>query len=144
VQDRPTALELLAAVREFLQGEAAPALNDPRLRFRTLIAANVVAVVERELAGEADRLAEEWRRLAALDGDETAPPPVLDDLRAGIDARRRDLCRRIQAGEADAEPWRTAVWSYARWSVEEKLRVANPRYLARFAQREAGGDGASD
>ena len=139
MQDRPAATELLAAVRQFLRDEVAPALGDPRLRFRALIAANVVGIVVRELAGEEDRLLAEWERLGALLGvgisptAEPAPPATLDELRAAIDARKRELCERIQAGEADEGPWRREVLAYARWSVEEKLRVANPRYLARFA-----------
>ena len=138
MQDRPAATELLAAVRQFLQEEIAPALGDPRLRFRTLIAANVVGIVERELTGEEDRLRAEWARLGALLGDEghgadgAQPPATLDELRAAVDAGKRELCARIRAGEADRGPWRRDVLAYARWSVEEKLRVSNPRYLARF------------
>ena len=138
MQDRPAATELLAAVRQFLRDEVAPALGDPRLRFRALIAANVVGIVERELAGEEGRLLAEWERLGALLGVGISPtvelsPATLDELRAAIDARKRELCERIQAGEADEGPWRREVLAYARWSVEEKLRVANPRYLARLA-----------
>ena len=138
MQDRPAATELLAAVRQFLREEVAPAHGDPRLRFRALIAANVVGIVERELAGEEARLLAEWERLGALLGADAVStaeplPATLDELRAAIDTRKRELCARIQAGEADAGPWRREVLAYARWSVEEKLRVSNPRYLARFA-----------
>lgn len=46
--DRPTAAELAAAVREFLEAELLPTLDDPRLRFRTLVAMNALAIVARE------------------------------------------------------------------------------------------------
>src|SRR5436190_23021928 len=138
MQDRPTSTQLLAAVREFLQREIVPTLGDHRQKFRTLIAANVLGVVERELAGEEERLRAEWTRLGALLGGDAgapdgAPAGTLDELRAAIDARKRALCARIQAGEADDGPWRLDVLAYARWAVEEKLRVANPRYLQRRA-----------
>ncbi|HET8628549.1 MAG TPA: DUF6285 domain-containing protein [Thermomicrobiales bacterium] len=137
MQDRPTATELLGAVRDFLQGEVVPALGEHRLRFRALIAANVLTVVERELAGEEGRLRAEWQRLGALLGaEDEAPPDTLDALRAGVDERKRALCARIQAGEADDGPWRLDVLAYARWAVEEKLRVANPRYLQRMTNDE--------
>lgn len=137
MQDRPTATELLGAVRDFLQGEVVPALGEHRLRFRALIAANVLAVVERELAGEERRLRAEWQRLGGLlDAEGDAPPDTLDALRAGVDERKRALCARIQAGEADDGPWRLDVLAYARWAVEEKLRVANPRYLKRMTNDE--------
>jgi hypothetical protein len=46
--DRPSAGELAAAVRDFLEGEILPALDDRRLRFRTLVAMNALGIVERE------------------------------------------------------------------------------------------------
>ncbi len=142
MQDRPTATELLAAVREFLQREIVPTLGDQRLRFRALIAANVLGVVERELPGEEGRLRAEWRHLLALDRaagrEEAAPPATLDELRADIDARKRALCAAIRAGEADDGPWRIDVLDYARWSVAEKLRVSNPRQLAKYERRAPG------
>lgn len=132
MQDRPTAPALLAAVRAFLTEEVLPGLTDQRQRFRALIAANVLAVVEREIADDAATLSAEWAVLAALDPAAGAAeqPPTLAALRDDIDARKQALCQRIQAGEADAGPWRAAVLAYARWSVEAKLAVANPRLLA--------------
>lgn len=54
--DRPTAAELATAVREFLEAEILPTLEDHRLRFRTLVAMNALSIVEREAPGptEAD------------------------------------------------------------------------------------------
>ncbi len=54
--DRPTAVELATAVREFLEVEILPTLDDHRLRFRTLVAMNALSIVEREgpLPVEAD------------------------------------------------------------------------------------------
>jgi aminoglycoside phosphotransferase (APT) family kinase protein len=46
--DRPTAAELAAAVRGFLEAEVLPTLDDRRLRFRTLVAMNALGIVERE------------------------------------------------------------------------------------------------
>jgi hypothetical protein len=47
--DRPTALELIEAVSEFLSGEVLPAATDHRLKFRTLVALNALAIATREL-----------------------------------------------------------------------------------------------
>ena len=46
--DRPTARELAASVREFLETEILPTLDDQRMRFRTLVAMNALSIVERE------------------------------------------------------------------------------------------------
>jgi hypothetical protein len=47
--DRPTAPELLEAVTEFLAGEILATIEDHRLRFRTLVALNALAIAYREL-----------------------------------------------------------------------------------------------
>ena len=44
------------------------------------------------------------------------------------------LAGRIRRGEYDAPGPAAAVAAYARRSVVAKLRVANPRYLERFAR----------
>ena len=50
MQDRPDKLSLLTAVAQLLSKQVAPAVEDRALRFRVLIAANVVGVVAREIA----------------------------------------------------------------------------------------------
>ena len=47
--DRPTPQELAEAVREFLQDEILPILDDHRLKFRTIVAINGLGIAEREL-----------------------------------------------------------------------------------------------
>jgi hypothetical protein len=126
MNDRPDALQLIAAVREFLAAEVVPACDDHRLKFRALIATNVLSIVERQLeAGDGD-LDGAATRLAALE--------VLYDDRLfvpsdTIDRRLRALCRAIRSGMMDdAEAWHGAM-DFARWHVESKLRISNPRYL---------------
>ena len=139
MQDRPAAGELLAAVRDFLQQEILPTLSDHRLKFRTLIAANVLTVVEREVQSEEAGMREALSHIRAL--DPSTPEAELTGLaesRAALAEGMRALCMRIRAGEADSGAWGDAVHAFARWSVEEKLRVSNPRYLATL-QEEAGG-----
>ena len=50
--DRPDARELIEAVTEFLGGEVLPALEDHRLRFRTLVALNALGIAYRELTSD--------------------------------------------------------------------------------------------
>jgi hypothetical protein len=50
--DRPTAAELVEAVSEFLSEEVLPAATDHRLKFRTLVAINALAIASRELASD--------------------------------------------------------------------------------------------
>ena len=66
MQDRPTAPELLSAVAQFLNTEIAPTLTDSRLRFRTLVAANVLQIITRELAQNPAALRAEAESLSEL------------------------------------------------------------------------------
>jgi hypothetical protein len=65
--DRPSAGELAGAVREFLESEILPTLDDPRLRFRTLVAMNALGIVERESPPPDDPDWELARRIRAGD-----------------------------------------------------------------------------
>lgn len=120
VHDRPSARELLDAVRDYIRAEIVPTAPDRRARFRALIAANVLAIVERELATGTDDDRAEAERLRALgyDGDPD-------------DARRR-LAAAIRAGAYDAGEGRAAVVAYASEATAARLRAANPAYLASF------------
>ena len=64
MQDRPTLPELLDAVRGFISDEVLPTLHDHRLRFRSLVAANLLDMMRRELALEPGILRREHERLA--------------------------------------------------------------------------------
>lgn len=127
MQDRPTITELLDAVRGFLERDAVEAL-DGTAKFHARVAANVLAIVARELELETEHLAAEWQRLDALLG--SAPMPTdLAERRAALGARTGELCDRIGRGEADAGPFRDAVLAHVRATVREKLAVANPKLL---------------
>jgi hypothetical protein len=120
LHDRPSLAELLAAVRGYIAEEVAAKTGDRRARFRALIAANVLAIAERELANApADAKAED-EGLRAL-GYADAEPGV----------RRRQLCAEIRAGGYDAPDRFDLALEFARAIVARKLAVANPKYLAR-------------
>ncbi|HUQ22699.1 MAG TPA: hypothetical protein VM049_06745 [Gaiellaceae bacterium] len=98
--DRPTPQELAEAVREFLQDEILPTIDDHRLKFRTIVAINGLGIAERELAATAPARQEDW-----------------------------ELARRIRAGDVPEN----AV-SLLKAEVAKKLRVSNPRYLAKYEE----------
>jgi hypothetical protein len=117
--DRPSAAELCEAARGFLETEVAPILEDPRLRFRTLVAINALAIAGRDLA----RGDEQAREEAALLGSllrVPLPQGAPRDQARGLSA---ELCRRIRAGTAPAGTLE-ALRRIADW----KLEVASPKY----------------
>lgn len=133
MQDRPTALELLQAVRDLLEKEILPKLTDLRLRYHTLIAVNVLRILEREIPDEEERLRAELRALGELlNLSPSAPPGDPALLRQRVLEANRELCERIRQGLADSGPWRERVLAHVRHAVEEKLGINNPAQLATF------------
>jgi hypothetical protein len=108
---RPTAIELAAAVEDFLRREALPAL-DGRLAFQALVAANAVAIVRRELEAGPAAQADHEGRLASFG--------VADDA---------ELASLIRSGDLDDRG--SELIAALRGSVEAKVAVANPKYLHR-------------
>lgn len=107
--DRPTMAEIVESVREWLERDVM-ASTDGRLQFHARVAANMLAMVERELAIGPEQAVAHRERLDRLG--------VTDDaaLAAGI---------RDGSFDDDLDDVRRLVWE----SVRDKLRVANPKYL---------------
>ncbi len=129
MQDRPTCDELLAAVERFLTDQIVPHGDGPQA-FHARVAANALRIVRRELAHADDHLAREWAGLERLLGPAPeAPGPTRNAFGEAVTARTEELCARIRQGDADASPFRDAVREHIRATVEEKLRVTNPKWL---------------
>ncbi len=105
-----TAAQLVEAVREFLEGDVARSVEG-RVKFHARVAANALAIVERELAlgpAHAEARAARWRALGVADDEE--------------------LAAAIRGGELDAR-W-DEVLAAVRADVADQLAVANPRWAA--------------
>lgn len=130
MQDRPTTMELLEAVREFLEREVLPALTIHGLKYRMRIALNLLRIVEREIPGREARLSAELAALAdLLERPDLTPPADAALLEARVREASRELCERIRAGAADAGPWRARVLAYVGAMVEDKLAINDPQRL---------------
>ena len=127
MQDRPTSHELISAVAQFLNTELAPTLNDPRQKFRALVAANVLQIVARELQTNDELLRAERERLNALLNENAAS----ENVQADVERMTLTLAQKIRAGDADSGAFHDAVFAHVKQTVIEKLQVANPKYLER-------------
>jgi len=107
--DRPTASELLQAVREYLADEVVPATSG-RISFHARVAANVVAMIERELALAPQLQEAQRRRLESL----------------GLESEA-GFAAAIRNGTFD-DRWSEAL-AAARADADDRLRIANPSYL---------------
>ena len=127
MQDRPHAAELAQAVREFIETEVLPGIDDPRLRFRTLVAANGLGILEREIALGAPLVRREVGSLARLLRHADPLPEDIEELRRRAGDLNRELALRIRAGDIPE-----GTLAHLLSTVADKLRVASPRYLERY------------
>lgn len=104
--DRPSPVELLDAVREFLG--TPPGDRD---RLHRLVAANVLALVQRELESGAS--------------DEAAHAVRLEGLGVADNAALAELARDLAEDDPLFAPLTAALADWAR----AKVAVVNPRYL---------------
>jgi hypothetical protein len=89
--DRPTPAELVEAAREFLADEILPILDDHRLKFRTLVAMNALAIAQRQLevADDTGLSVDEARALATRIRAGDVPADAIARLRAHVEAKLR-------------------------------------------------------
>jgi hypothetical protein len=137
-QDRPDAAELLDAVAEYLFGELRPEVPREQ-RFKVLVAANLCAVVAREIrAGEGltredlelfrELLGEEGDVRGGSAGGAEEPPDPLDPEALAAETRQtaEELARRLRAGELDDRLDELAPKLAEH--VRRKLEIARPGY----------------
>ncbi|HEY7150471.1 MAG TPA: DUF6285 domain-containing protein [Solirubrobacterales bacterium] len=125
-QDRPDAAELLDALAEFLYADVREWAPSEK-RFQVLVAANLCAILGRELRAGEGPLRDDLALFRDLLG---ASPPAAkldgDELREAVQDAKSELARRIRAGELDAEL--SAIAGRLRDHVRRKLDVARPGY----------------
>jgi hypothetical protein len=115
MQDRPTADELLDSVAEYLFAELRPEVPREQ-RFKVLVAANVCAVVAREIrAGE-----EPDREDLVLFGE------LLGGQQTDVQAAAAELSRRLRSGELDDRI--EELTPRLEEHVRRKLEIARPGY----------------
>jgi hypothetical protein len=107
--DPPSAAELVAAVRAFLE-DSGPLGDDGWTRYQLRVATNILRMVEREMALGPSHAAAHKAALASL----------------GM-ADEAELARAIRSGLLDNR--RSEVLAVVRATVAAKLEVANPGYL---------------
>ncbi len=148
MQDQPSAAELLEALASFLEHDVVACLEGGR-RFKAIVAANTARIVAREIELAPGKLADEHARLTELlgrqsesdatdlsreVGDGEGDAGEQDGKQGAYSVSRdvmelnRELCARIEAGEADQGPWRAEVLAHLRATVRDKLDIDNPTF----------------
>jgi hypothetical protein len=114
MMDQPSMLELVEAVRSFLETKAVPELKG-HTAFHARVAANALGIVARELAQGPSSADTEAQRLEALLGHKG----TLEEL-------NRELCQRIRTGTLDiaSEP----LEQHLELTTLDKVAIDQPNY----------------
>ena len=115
-QPRPTAVELLDAVRSFLEEDVMAAV-DGRVRFHARVAVNVVSMVIRELEEGEEADAAERAGLVELLGHDGPIDELVEELAGAIRDGRVDI----------AAP---ALLEHLRATARADVEIANPHHAA--------------
>jgi hypothetical protein len=124
-QDRPQAPELLDAVAEFLFADVREWAPREK-RFQVLVAANLCAVVARELRGGEAPLRADLGLFGELLGERPAAPASAGELNEAVIEAQRRLAERLRSGELDDRL--DELSERLREHVRRKLDVARPGY----------------
>jgi hypothetical protein len=124
-QDRPDASELLEAVAEFLFAEVREWAPREK-RFQVLVAANVCAVVARELRAGVQPLREDLALFRELLGEAAVELPEDADLESEVRRAEAELAAKIRSGELDDRL--DELSERLRDHVRRKLEIARPGY----------------
>ena len=129
-QDRPAAPELLDAVAEYLFAELRAEVPGEQ-RFRVLVAANICAVVARELRAGDQPAKEDLALLRELLGEGGESDLSGDELAAAVREAEAELARRLRSGGLDDRL--DELGDRLGELVRRKLAVARPGYTGEDA-----------
>jgi hypothetical protein len=131
MQQRPDSSTLLEAVAQFLMTELLPTIQDKRLAFRVMIAANMANIVSGELRSDDDRYASEVKRLQALLPDvvkgDAANLPRRAQRAEALTALNRALADGLRKGKFAPDQLK-AIQEHVKKTALETLAVENPRF----------------
>lgn len=114
MMDQPSILELVDAVRDFIEKRAMPELKG-HTAFHARVAANALGIVSRELSLGPKAMEEEKARLSALLGHDG----TLDEL-------NRELCRRIREGLMGLDT--PGLAAHLEQTTRDKVAIDQPNY----------------
>ena len=125
MQDRPEAADLLEALAEYLFAELRPEVPREQ-RFKVLVAANLCAVVAREIRAGEEPDREDLSLFAELLGEKRDAPEDPDALAEETRRAAAELARQLRAGLLDDRIEELAPRLADH--VRRKLDVARPGY----------------
>jgi hypothetical protein len=114
--------ELAKRLKEKLEKELIPRLQSSKIQMRTVVAVNVIALVDRQIGKGEGPLEAEWEKLRVLVQDRPKAVKLITDLQAAMLKYDEELRASLEQAEADEEAMRKAANGIIRSAVMAKLK----------------------
>jgi hypothetical protein len=136
--------EMAAKLKERLETELIPRLQNQKIRTRTAVAVSIIALVDRQIGKGEGKLEREWERLRDLTKDQPKALSLVDTLKAAIDKYDDELRAKSAEGEGDEAGMRQAANGVIRGAIMAKLKALQEldREEEQREREDAQGDAA--
>ncbi|EMS83420.1 DUF6285 domain-containing protein [Leptospira noguchii] len=127
MQDKPTSIDLIESIQDFLMKEILPQFKDKDLlSYKTLVSWNMLGVVSREIRFGEELLDRELGRLTKLLNKDFTLPSTLGEKKKLAYAWNVELRDKIRKEKLSLED--SAYWDHVKKTVMEKVEITNPRF----------------
>lgn len=121
--DKTVDPEMARKLRERLETELIPKLQNQKIRTRTAVAVNVIALVDRQIGQGEGGLDGEWEKLRQITKDQPKALHLVDSLKAAIDKYDDEIRTKSRDAEADEAAMRRAANGVIRSAIMAKLKA---------------------
>src|SRR5688500_6895926 len=118
--------KLADALRKRMTERLAPVLLDPKNRLRTMVAAKVLSIVNREIGQGQPRLEAEWDSLKHTVAGQEGAAELVASLETALQAYAEELRSRVAAGEMEEAGARAAAVKVIQLGLLKKLGLLHP------------------
>lgn len=114
--------EMARKLKEKLETELIPKLQSQKIRMRTVVAVNVISLVDRQIGQGESGVGEEWEKLRGYVKDHPKALKLINDLEAAIAKYDEEIRTKAREAEADEPAMRKAANGVIRAAILAKLK----------------------
>ena len=129
--------EMARRLREKLETELIPKLQNQKIRTRTAVAVSVIALVDRQIGQGEGQLEDEWVKLRLIAKDQPKALQLIDSLKVAIDKYDDEIRTKSREAEADEAAMRRAANGVIRSAIMAKLKALQDLDREEDARAEA-------
>jgi hypothetical protein len=136
--------EMAAKLRERLETELIPKLQNQKIRTRTAVAVNVIALVDRQIGQGESGLEKDWEQLRQITKDQPKALQLVESLKAAIDKYDDEIRTKSRDAEADEVAMRRAANGVIRSAIMAKLKALQDLDREEEAKEKAEAEGKAE